>query len=142
MQPWWQGVWRVLFRKTASTRGFRRRHDGAEAFVTKFVAEALDAGVLDRLARLDQHQPHIVGDCPLIQRPADELRPLISSERGGIAAEATGGFEDIGHALAVDTTTDRDLHRLLGAIADDGPVKYMIGLPLVKAPDMKSIDQM
>ena len=96
----------------------RREPVFVEAFVAELAVEALDVGVLGRLAGLDQQQLYAVGLRPLVQRSAGELRPLVGADRRRVAAESTGGLQQIRHALAVDAPGRFDDHGLLGAVVD------------------------
>ena len=54
-----------------------------QALIPKPAVEALDEGILRRFARLDQLELHAVLVGPLVQRPACELRSLVSPDRFG-----------------------------------------------------------
>ena len=52
-----------------------------QALVAELAVEALDVGVLRRLAGLDQAQLDAALVGPLVERPARELRPLVGPDR-------------------------------------------------------------
>ena len=72
------------------------RHSSLKRYARCYAAvEALDKGVLDWLARLDEVEPHAPAVGPLVQRLADHLRPVCP----GQSRRAAHGFPpgDLGH---------------------------------------------
>ena len=51
-----------------------------QALVAESAVETLDVGILIRLARVDEVQPDAAGVGPRIERPADELGPVVPAE--------------------------------------------------------------
>jgi len=58
-----------------------------QALVTELAIEALDVGVLRRLASCDELQIYRFAVGPAIQRAAGELWPLVGTNRPGQAAK-------------------------------------------------------
>src|ERR1043165_6118263 len=51
-----------------------------QALVAESAVETLDVGILIRLARVDEVQPDAAGVGPRIERPADELGPIVRDQ--------------------------------------------------------------
>src|SRR6478752_2210200 len=61
-----------------------------QAFIAEATIEALDESVLRRFTWSDEFQLHAVVIGPLVQRPAGELRSLVSADRRRQTAKLRG----------------------------------------------------
>ena len=65
-----------------------------QALVAEPAVETLDVGMLIRLARVNEVQPNAAGVGPRIERPADELGPIVPAEWRSAAGEAASLVRD------------------------------------------------
>ncbi|OBQ32273.1 MAG: hypothetical protein AN487_22680, partial [Anabaena sp. CRKS33] len=67
--------------------------------VTELAVKALDIAVLHGAPWLNQDVTNAVRLCPCHERPAGELRPVVSAHRQGIATKARRTVEQSGDVL-------------------------------------------
>ena len=92
-----------------------------EALVAQAAVEALDEGVLHRLARRDEAQAYAALVGPLVQRPARHLRPVVHDDLLRLGASAGDHpVQHPRHALARDRGVDLDGQRLPRVGVDHG----------------------
>jgi len=90
-----------------------------QALVAELAVEALDVGVLRRLAGCDQLQidPPTIG--PSVHRSACELRSLVGADRPGRSPELGDLIEHVRNVAARDPVIDRDIQALSGEVIHD-----------------------
>ena len=91
-----------------------------QALVAQPPVEALDVGVLGRLARIDQQVPDVVSGRLGEKGPARELRPAIGADRFRVAPEQGPPIQDARHVVARDSVVDRQVHAFPAEVIDGG----------------------
>src|SRR3712207_3416076 len=87
-----------------------------EAFLAEAAVEALDRGVLHRLARVGEEQPHAMVVRPPVQLPATQLGSVVGHQHVGVAAFTGDVLEQADHPLARQREIDQDGRALARAI--------------------------
>ena len=91
-----------------------------QALVSEPAVEALDEGVLNGLAGLDEVQPHAPLVGPLVQHQAGELRSVVKDDpRGRLAALGDQPVEYLHHPRPWKRRVYLDRQRLAGKGVDD-----------------------
>src|SRR5688572_13386643 len=90
-----------------------------QALVAEPAVEALDVGVLDRLAGPDEVQLDAALVCPGVQHLAGELGTVVADDAFGQAAYLRDRGEDLRHAETAEGGVDLDGQRLAGEVIDD-----------------------
>src|SRR3712207_4329967 len=100
----------------AARLGQAREPALVETFLAEAAVEALDRGVLHRLAGIDEEQLHAILVGPAVELAATELRTIVDHQRVGIAARAGGILKHRDHPLAGQREVDQDRRTLARAI--------------------------
>jgi len=90
-----------------------------KAFVPKFAVEALNVGVLCRLAWLDQLQLYALSIGPFVESFVSELWDLVCTDCRRVTTEASRLIQDAGYALPGNPEIHHQVNCLLGAVIDD-----------------------
>jgi len=83
-----------------------------QTLVARAAVEALDVGVLVRLARFDEMQVDPVGVGPRVERPADELRTVVGDQHR-LSARVDQALQHLGDTPPADRGID--INRQAGA---------------------------
>ena len=81
-----------------------------QALITKRAVKALDVVVLRWAARLDQDVLDTVLLCPCHECPASELRPVVSSDRLGVAPKRRRPIKQTGNVMPTNAKAGGDVH--------------------------------
>jgi hypothetical protein len=84
-----------------------------QTFIPERAIEALDVCVLSWTARLNQDVLDAVLLCPSHECSASELRPVVGSDRLGIAPKRRRPIEQTGHVMPTNTKVSGDVHALV-----------------------------
>jgi len=84
-----------------------------QTLVARAAVEALDVGVLVRLARFDEMQVDPVGVGPRVERPADELRTVVGDQHRRLSARVDQALQHLGDTPPADRGID--INRQAGA---------------------------
>jgi hypothetical protein len=79
-----------------------------EALLPELSVEALDEGVLHRLAWLDEVKVDSSTVRPAIEHPTSELRPVVRDDRRGKSARRGEALEHLDHAQPRQRVVDLD----------------------------------
>ena len=81
-----------------------------EALIPEGAVKALDVSVLALAARLDQDVFDAMLLCPGHERTAGELRPVVSSDRLGVATKGSCPVQQPGHIVATHAEVCGDVY--------------------------------
>src|SRR5262245_25745535 len=91
-----------------------------QTFVAQAAVEALDVGVLVRLARLDEMPVDAVDVGPRVERPTDELRTVVGDQHRRLPARVDQALQHLGDKPPADRSIDVNRQACPGEIVDDG----------------------
>ena len=90
-----------------------------EALVAEVAVEALDMGVVDRLAGADEVEFHARAAGPSVDGLADELGAVVANNSRGLATMCSQQVELSGNSSAADGGRDDGRECLAGELVDD-----------------------